>query len=145
MAYNKKDFKRKTDNVFSEQARKLLKRTTIENMDFEEFLNRYSPSDRDFIFLDPPYDSEFSEYEENAFTKEDQERLARLLYTTEAQFILIIKETPFIRKLYEHRKEIKITDFDKTYSYNIRGRNERDVKHLIIHNLKNKGEQTRLF
>ena len=26
--------------------------------------------------------------------------------------------------------------FDKKYSYNVRGRNDRDVEHLIIHNLK---------
>lgn len=136
IGYNQKDFGKKVLHIFSNEVRKLLKRTAIENMDFEEFLNKYNPTKKDFIFLDPPYDTEFSEYEENPFTKDDQERLAKFLYKTEAKFILIIKETPFIRKLYKHKKGIRIESFDKKYLYNIMGRNVRDVKHLIIHNIK---------
>lgn len=138
MAYNKKDFEKKVQQVFSSEVRRLLKRTTIENLDFEEFLNRHNLTDKDFVFLDPPYDSEFSEYEENPFTQDDQRRLANLLINTRAQFILIIKETPFIRSLYTNKRGIKIESFDKTYLYNIRGRNEREVKHLIIHNIKDR-------
>jgi len=143
IAYNNKNFAGKVNHLFSEPVRRLLKRTIIENMDFEKFLNKHKPTSRDFLFLDPPYDTEFSEYEENPFTQEDQRRLEKLLSKTKAQFILIIKETPFIRGLYENKKSIKIEFFNKTYSYNIRGRNEREVKHLIIHNLKDK--QTKLI
>lgn len=34
------------------------------------------------------------------------------------------------------KKGIKISKFNKEYQFNIRERNIRDVKHLIIHNLK---------
>jgi len=31
-------------------------------------------------------------------------------------------------------KRYKIDRFDKTYLYNVKGRNERDVEHLVIYN-----------
>ena len=67
--------------------------------------------------------------------KKDQERLAHCLCKTHAKFILIIKRTPFIYGLYSNKKNIKITMFEKTYLYNVKGRNERDAEHLIIYNL----------
>jgi DNA adenine methylase len=134
--YNSKDFRKKVEHLFSSKIKSALQNTTIENIDFEKLFNKYNFSKKDFIFLDPPYDTEFSDYEENPFTKKDQERLANCLIKTKANFILIIKETDFIRNLYENKKGIKITSFNKTYSYNIKSRNERAVKHLIIHNLK---------
>ncbi|MFC1802327.1 DNA adenine methylase, partial [Patescibacteria group bacterium] len=91
-------------------------------------------SKKDFIFLDPPYDTNFSDYDKNSFDKKDQERLAKCLYKTKANFILIIKKTPFIYDLYNNKKAIKIDSFEKTYLYNVKGRNDRDVEHLIIYN-----------
>jgi len=138
MNYNRKDFRKKVDYIFSEMVRRLLKNAIIENIDFEKLLEKYEPNENDFIFLDPPYDTEFSEYEENPFTKKDQERLAEVVSNLKSKFILIIKETPFILNLYKNKKGIKISSFGKTYIYNIRGRNVRNVRHLIIHNLENK-------
>jgi len=46
---------------------------------------------------------------------------------------VVIKETPFIRKLYT-QAGIKIATFEKKYAYNVRGRNNRGVTHLIITN-----------
>jgi len=140
IGYNQKDFKKKVDVLFSENVKKLFENTIVENIDFEAVLNKHKPTSKDFIFFDPPYDTEFSEYEENPFTKQDQERLAKCIYNLKANFILIIKETPFILNLYKNdkfqKKGIKISSFGKTYLYNMRGRNERDVRHLMIHNLK---------
>lgn len=136
IAYNTKDFKGKVERLFSNKVKKLFKNTIVENLDFADLLKKYNLTKKDFMFLDPPYDTEFSDYEENPFTKKDQERLADCLIKTKARFILIIKETDFIRKLYEKKNGISISSFDKTYAYNIRGRNVREVKHLIIHNFK---------
>ena len=111
-----------------------LKNTTIECMDFHSFMKKYPPKLKDFIFLDPPYDTDFSDYEKEAFDKRDQERLARCLYGTRANFILIIKNTPFIHKLYNNKKGIKIDKFDKVYLYNMKGRNNRDAEHLVVYN-----------
>jgi DNA adenine methylase len=135
IAYNKKDFRAKVDYIFSGEVRRILTRTKTENKDFERLLNSLKLTEKDFVFLDPPYDTEFSEYEENAFKKEDQERLARTLIELKAKWILIIKETPFILNLYKNKKGIKMSKFDKQYTFQIRDRIETKVKHLLIHNL----------
>ncbi len=135
IAYNKKNFKKKVDNLFSPDVIALFRNTEIYNLDFQEFFTLVKPGKEDFIFLDPPYDSDFSDYESRCFSRSDQERLADFLYTASAKFILIIKDTPFIYDLYSGRKGIKILNFDKQYTYNVRGRNDRDVNHLIITNI----------
>ncbi len=138
IAYNKKNFKRKIDNLFSPDVIELFRNTEIYNLDFLEFLTMIKPGKEDFIFLDPPYDSDFSDYESRSFSRSDQERLAEFLYTASAKFILIIKDTPFISDLYSGKKAIRMLNFDKQYTYNVRGRNDRDVNHLIITNILNR-------
>lgn len=134
IAYNKKNFRSKVDYIFSDEIKNLFKNTTIQNKDFEKIFNNYKYTNKDFIFLDPPYDTNFSDYEKKSFDKKDQERLASCLHKTKANFILIIKNTPFIYSLYGNKKDIKINKFDKTYLYNVKGRNDREVEHLIVYN-----------
>lgn len=133
IAYNRKKIREKIGRIFTQEVRNLFKQTVLSNTDFEVFLTNLNLTEGDFIFLDPPYDSEFSEYDQSAFTRKDQERLAVFLKSTSAKWMVVIKETPFIRNLYL-REGIKIKTFDKTYAYNVRGRNGRQVKHLIITN-----------
>ncbi len=133
IAYNRKNFKKKADHLFSDEIKKLFGSVQAYNLDFEAFLKDVKPKESDFIFLDPPYDSEFSEYDQNAFTQKDQQRLADFLKHTKAKWMLVIKETVFIREIYTH-PEIKIVTFNKNYTYNVRGRNNRAVTHLIITN-----------
>ena len=133
IAYNKKNFRLKVQLIFKPAIQQLFANATFCNLDFEKFLQQTSPKANDFIFLDPPYDSEFSEYDQNAFTKNDQVRLRDVLAKTPAKWMLVIKETPFIRELYNQPGMHCIT-FDKTYTYNVRGRNNRDTKHLIVVN-----------
>jgi DNA adenine methylase len=46
------------------------------------------------VFLDPPYDSEFSTYAKNEFDKDDQARLAEyLIKECKANFMIVIKNT----------------------------------------------------
>lgn len=137
LSYNNKNFLNKIERIFSKKSYQLLHNTSIENLDFEEFLNKYQFNENDFIFFDPPYDTNFSDYDTNQFTLKDHERLAKCIFKLDAKFILIIKKTDFIYNLYKNQKNIKIECFDKNYSYNVKGRNDRKVKHLIIHNLKN--------
>lgn len=133
IAYNKKNFRQKADFIFAENTQKLFSKTEIYNQDFEQLLSSLTLKATDFIFLDPPYDSEFSEYDQNAFTQADQKRLADFLINCAAKWMVIIKETPFIREIYTH-PQIKIVTFGKNYTYNIRGRNDRKVTHLVITN-----------
>ena len=79
----------------------------------------------------PPYHESFSTYENNAFEEKDQIRLANVLKNTEANFMLVIKNTDFIYSLY---KDFNIKSFDKKYLINFKGRNDKEAKHLIITN-----------
>lgn len=133
MSYNRKDMKAKIDNMFNGEMEQLFSDTDIYCCDFEEFFEKAHLTADDFMFLDPPYDTDFSDYEGKDFTKHDQERLANALMRTQAKFILVIKNTDFIYNLYaEH---FNIISFDKHYTYNVRSRNDRSAEHLIITNL----------
>lgn len=133
MSYNRKDMKTKLDRIYSGEIEALFSQTQIESRDFEDFISSLDLTENDFMFLDPPYDTEFSDYEGKAFTKLDQARLAVTLKKTKAKFILIIKNTEFIHSLYE--QDFTILTFDKQYTYNVRSRNQRGAEHLIITNL----------
>ncbi|MCD7775390.1 MAG: DNA adenine methylase [Clostridiales bacterium] len=133
MSYNKKNMKSKIDNMFNKDVSGVFANTEISCLDFEEFFKKTSLKESDFIFLDPPYDTDFSDYEGKDFTKSDQERLADCLKKTAAQFLLVIKNTDFIKSLYE--REFNIVSFDKQYTYNVKSRNNRETEHLLITNL----------
>lgn len=133
MSYNKKNFRNKIDNMFNKDVQNIFINTDIVCADFEDFLKKLNLSENDFMFLDPPYDTDFSDYEGRDFTKSDQERLANFLLKTAAQFILVIKNTDFIYSLYKDK--FNILSFDNQYTYNVRSRNERNVEHLLITNL----------
>ncbi|MCB2180206.1 DNA adenine methylase [bacterium] len=134
IAYNTKDFRQKVDTLFSPEVQDLMNSTKFFNLDFEEFLEQYNFSSNDFVFLDPPYDTDFSNYDKNEFGRVEQTRLASILRDCNAKFILIIKNTEFILSLYSETDKFNVSSFDKTYSYNIRGRNLRETQHLVITN-----------
>jgi len=134
IGYNRKNLDKKIEYLKSKELIEHLNNTEIFNLDFEEFFKTVKPLKNDFIFLDPPYDSEFSTYAKNEFTQDDQKRLANyLLKDCEAKWMLVIKNTEFIFELY-NQPNINISDFDKQYLVNIKNRNDKNAKHLIIKN-----------
>jgi len=134
IGYNKKNFRKKITYLKSKKLFERLKTTIIANDDFEKFLEIHKPTKDDFIFLDPPYDSEFSTYEQNEFTRRDQERLANyLINKTEAKWMMIIKNTEFISNLYSN-SGLNISSFDKTYLVSFMNRNNKKTEHLLIRN-----------
>ena len=134
ISYNRKNFQRKIDYIKSKELQSHFVNTDIYNLDFEEFLDKIKLSKNDFVFLDPPYDTDFSSYVNNTFDKRDQERLANyLINKCPAKFMLVIKNTDFISDLYSN-KGLYITSFDKTYMVSFKGRNNRDCEHLLITN-----------
>lgn len=135
MSYNKKDFKKKIDYIKGDELREHLKQTQIFNLDFEEFLCKMALTNKDFIFLDPPYDSDFSDYSGMVFGENDHKRLAEFLYTTEAMFMIVIKNTELIEKLYIN-KGFNVLVFDKKYLVSFQNRNNKDAEHLLITNYK---------
>lgn len=133
MSYNRKDMASKIENMFNREVGMVFAGTEIHCADFEEFVERINLTEDDFMFLDPPYDTDFSDYEGKDFTRSDQARLAETLRNTPAKFILVIKNTEYIYSLYE--KDFNILSFDKQYTYNVRSRNDRGTEHLIVTNL----------
>jgi DNA adenine methylase len=136
ISYNRKDLARKIAYMQSPVLQQHFANTVIGNMDFEAFLQVYTPGADDFIFLDPPYDTEFSTYTQNTFDKSDQERLAHyLLHRCMAKFMLVIKNTPTIFNLYAG-KGLHIHTFEKKYLVSFQDRNNRESEHLMITNYK---------
>ena len=133
ISYNRKDFYKKINYISSSELHKYMKNTQIYNEDFEDFLINIKPQKDDFIFIDPPYDTEFSTYAKNEFDKKDQARLADILNNTKANVMIVIKNTEFIYDLY-NSKGFNIKSFDKKYLVSFQNRNEKDAEHLIITN-----------
>jgi DNA adenine methylase len=134
ISYNHKDLAGKIAKFSSPQFQQHFVHTLIENMDFEAFLHKYPPTKEDFLFLDPPYDSEFSTYTQNSFSFEDHQRLATYLLTQcPAKFLLVIKKTQDIMSLYCHA-HLNICTIPKRYIVCFQDRNERACEHLIIKN-----------
>lgn len=136
IGYNRKNLSKKIDYLKTEKLIEHLNKTTIDNLDFEDFFKKNKPQKDDFIFLDPPYDSEFSTYAQNEFTRNDQSRLANyLINECKANWMMVIKNTDFIYELY-NKEGIYMTSFDKKYLVSFQNRNDKDVEHLLITNYK---------
>jgi DNA adenine methylase len=111
----------------------LLNRTEILNKDFNYIFENYNDNNN-FMFLDPPYDSEFTDYGYCEFGKKEQEQLAYLFKNTKIKCLMIIGKTKFIEDLY---KDYIIDEYDKKYKFKLydnRIGDEINVKHLIIKN-----------
>ena len=134
MSYNAKNFINQLILIKDEKIIEHFQNSTINQGDFYDFFKKYEPSQNDFIFLDPPYDSEFSNYEGNDFSKKDQERLAEyLIKECKGKWMMVIKNTDFIYSLY-NKENIEILTFDKKYAVSFMDRNNQEVTHLLIRN-----------
>lgn len=131
ISYNKKYLTNKIENIFNNEVEQYFQFTNIYNEDFEAFFSHFNFNQNDFIFLDPPYDSEFSTYDKNTFIRNDQIRLRDSLINLNAKWMLIIKNTDFIHDLYNN---FNIYEYDKKYMVSFKNRNDKQVKHLLITN-----------
>ena len=141
ISYNKKSLAKKIQYLASPELRSHLQKTQLGCFDFEEYLKQYVPAKDDFMFVDPPYDTEFSTYAKNTFDRQDQTRLAEYLKNEcDCYFMLVIKQSALISQLYidgetiKHGRRIRIQKFDKKYSVSFQDRNNRNAEHLIITN-----------
>jgi len=86
------------------------------------------------LIIYEPYDTEFSTYAKNEFTKNDQKRLANYLTKKcKAKWLMIIKNTEFIYSLYCN-KGLNIKSFEKMYLVSFMNRNDKNAEHLLIRN-----------
>ena len=111
----------------------LLGKTEILNKDFTCLFENYN-DENNFMFLDPPYDSEFTDYGYCQFGKNEQMKLAELFKNTKNKCLIVIGKTPFIEELYNG---YIVAEYDKKYKfklYNNRIGDEINTTHLIIKN-----------
>jgi len=111
----------------------LLSRTQILNKGFEYIFEHFN-DENNFMFLDPPYDSEFTDYGYCQFGKKEQHKLADLFKTTKIKCLMIIGKTKFIEELYAN---YIVDQYDKKYKFKLyanRVGDEINTKHLVIKN-----------
>ena len=121
------------EEIKNKEYENILKRTEIFNKDFEYIFENYN-SPENFMFLDPPYDSKFTDYGYCIFGKEEHNKLAECFKKTSIKCLMIIGKTLFIEELY---KDYIVDEYDKQYRFKLHsGRvgDEINVKHLVIKN-----------
>jgi len=133
VTYNRKSLTDKVNVLFTPEMLARLQNTTWRCTDFGQFLAEAVPGPTDFLFIDPPYDSDFSDYDNMHFGSRDQERLQQTLEGLSANVMVVIKDTPMIRRLYRSDRW-RIESADKTYMWTIKSRNDREASHLTITN-----------
>jgi len=121
------------EDLKNENYETLLKNTEIILGNFVEIFEKYD-DENNFMFLDPPYDSEFTDYGYCKFGKEEHIILAECFKQSKNKCLMIIGKTDFIVELY---KEYIVGEYPKKYKFKIHSNrvgDEINTKHLIIKN-----------
>jgi len=115
-----------------------LSDTSFYCCDFSELLGRHQPAGGDVVFLDPPYDRNFSDYNGHPFGIERHLQLrdwmASAVGRDAPRVVMVIAETDFSRTTYGEIPGYSVTRFDKTYMQQIKSRIDTKAVHLLIRN-----------
>ena len=76
-----------------------LKITHVENMDFQDVIEKYD-SDSTFIYLDPPYWKTENYYNNHDFDRNDHQRLANVLSSVQGKFSLSYYDFELLHEWY---------------------------------------------
>ena len=141
ISYNNKSLKNRIRDYKNKEIVEKLQTTEICCEDFQDYINHEEVKPDDFLFIDPPYDTEFSEYNRLRFDNSDQKRLANyLIKECEGKFMIVIKKTDYIMSLYKantlckNGHTLEVYAFDKKYMVSFKNRNDKETEHLIIRN-----------
>ncbi|MDO5746109.1 MAG: Dam family site-specific DNA-(adenine-N6)-methyltransferase [Actinomycetaceae bacterium] len=119
--------------IVSQAHSQLLQRASIFSGDYQQVFRQAGPND--FMFLDPPYDSPFSDYgnkqARNGFSADEHQRLARAFRSLPCKALMVMGKTNFMSELYA---DYVIDEYDKSYAVNIRNRFKAQSTHLVIAN-----------
>ena len=111
----------------------------ILSVDFEEAVKEAKKGD--FVYFDPPYDSDtstFNSYTEGGFDKEEQRRLARVFKELDNKGVYVMlsnHNTTLINELY---KDYNIHVIEAKRNINANGKKRGKVEEVIITNYTNK-------
>lgn len=107
-------------------------------VDFEDAVK--SAKKGDFVYFDPPYDSDtstFNSYTEDGFGKEEQRRLAKVFKELDAKGVYVMlsnHNTSLVNELY---KDYHIHLIEANRSINANGKKRGKVEEVIITNYEN--------
>lgn len=85
--------------IYIEKLHERLSSVTIENLPYQEFIERYDGPETLF-YLDPPYYGCENDYGKDMFAREDFTRLATLLSGIAGTFILSLNDKPEVREIF---------------------------------------------
>lgn len=111
----------------------LLGNTQVLNGDFSQVFENYN-DEKNFCFIDQPYDSVFTDYGYCEFKRDDQERLAQCFKETRIRCMMVVGETDYIRSLYNG---YIVESYPKHYKFRLHSGRVNDninTNHLIIKN-----------
>lgn len=138
--YNKKGefnvpfgrYKNLNTQLLTKNHHKLLKTAKIYNGSYKDIFAMAKQDD--FMFLDPPYDCQFTNYGNGKeFTEMQHRELCEEYKKLNCKALMIVSKTPLMKELY---KDYIVEDatYEKVYGVNIRNRFNRNAEHLIIKN-----------
>ena len=111
----------------------------IMSVDFEDAVNEAKRGD--FVYFDPPYDSDtktFNSYTEEGFGKDEQKRLARVFKELDKRGVYVMlsnHNTVLVNELY---KGYNIHKIEAKRNINANGKKRGNVEEVIITNYENK-------
>ncbi len=113
----------------------LLKGAQLYAEDYSGIFER--AGERDFMFLDPPYDCTFNDYGnldmENGFDEKQHRRLAADFRNLNCRALMVIGRTPLTQELYGDHI---VHEYKKNYAVNIRNRFSADAAHIVVANYR---------
>lgn len=126
-------YKNLNTKMITNEHHDLIQRTQIFNLDYSEIFNM--ANERDFMFLDPPYDCIFNDYGNlelrNGFDEDEHRRLANNFKNLHCKALMVIGRTPLTEELYNN---FIIHEYRVNYAVNIRNRFDTNATHIVISN-----------
>ena len=129
-----KNLRAKVNYLCSDPVATKMRQLTLSVMDYAEFMGNFDFDEHDFVFLDPPYDTSFSKYDQVDFNVDSQRQLADILSHFKGCFMLVCKLTPLVKQLYLLPKRFFVHRYECRYKFNIKGRFSRQSTHILISN-----------
>lgn len=126
-------YKNFNTDLLTDEHHRLLSKTNIYNGDYKDLFNLSTSND--FMFLDPPYDTIFSDYGNVEFTGEfgeaEHRELAEDFRNLNCKALMVISKTDLTKELYEG---FVVDEYHKSYAVNIRNRFKSEAEHYVITN-----------
>lgn len=126
-------YKNLNTQLITDNHHALIQRCQIFNLDYVEIFNM--ANERDFMFLDPPYDCTFNDYGNielaNGFDEQEHRRLANDFRNLHCRALMVIGRTPLTEELYGN---FICHEYPVNYAVNIRNRFDTNATHIVVRN-----------